>query len=72
MAFLIIISKRTIDHIEQETVFLEKYNQWPEIDPVIESYFQLFNIDRKTNPILSTFLSAFFWGGKSIMKWHQY
>ena len=62
--FLIIISKRTIDHIEQETVFLEKYNQWPEIDPVIESYFQLFNIDRKTNPILSTFLSAFFLGRK--------
>jgi len=31
---------------------------------VIESYFQLFNIDRKTNPILSTFLSAFFLGRK--------
>lgn len=62
--FLIIISKRTIDNIEHETVFLEKYNQWSEIDLVIESYFQLFNIDRKTNPILSTFLSAFFLGRK--------
>ncbi len=62
--FLIVISKRKIDNVEHEGVFLEKYNQWFEIDTVIESYFRVFNIDRKKNASLSTFLSAFFLGRK--------
>lgn len=56
---LIIISKRTINQLEKETLFLERFNPWPEIEMVSKAYFSNSVFDRWDRQVLETFLTTF-------------
>ncbi|MBO1097678.1 PRD domain-containing protein [Enterococcus casseliflavus] len=56
---LIIISKRTINRLDQETLFLERFNPWPKMAEVASAYFSDPIFDRWDRQVLETFLTTF-------------
>ncbi|MBO1097890.1 PRD domain-containing protein [Enterococcus casseliflavus] len=56
---LIIISKRTINQLGKETLFLERFNPWPEMEVVSNAYFSDPVFARWDRQVLETFLTTF-------------
>ncbi|MBO1097900.1 PRD domain-containing protein [Enterococcus casseliflavus] len=56
---LIIVSKRTINRLDQETLFLKRFNPWLNIAKVSTSYFSDPVFDRWDRKVLETFLTSF-------------
>lgn len=56
---LMIISKRTIHRLDQEVLFLNRFDQWPELKNVSVSYFSLATFDQWSRDRLETFMQAF-------------
>ncbi|WP_347082697.1 helix-turn-helix domain-containing protein [Enterococcus mundtii] len=56
---LIIVSKRTIDRLDQEILFLERFNLWPNMADVAVAYFSDPIFDRWDRKVLETFLTSF-------------
>ncbi|ROY44011.1 HTH domain-containing protein [Enterococcus casseliflavus] len=57
---LIIVSRRTTNRLDQEQLFLARFNQWPEVEETAKAYFSEAFFEAWDRPCLETFLSAFF------------
>jgi len=55
-----LLSRRTIDRTDWETVFFARFNQWPEIESLTSAFIKYNGFEETQQPILTTFFNSFF------------
>lgn len=58
--YLITVCKRTVDRCDQEKLFYQRFNLWPEIDYVTEQFLAAHSISSKDQLMIAPFINAFF------------
>lgn len=55
-----IICKRTINRLDQEKNFFDRFNHWPEINDLVHEYLSFHEFESSSKVILRIFLGSFF------------
>lgn len=58
--YLDTICKRTIDNLEQERKFFQRFNLWRDIPQITDNFLNMREIHEVDRPMIATFLNSFF------------